>query len=184
MIPRSLFRVFRAGSRPRRAFSLVELAIVVAVLGILAAVIIDAGLREWRREQVNGVVIDLAGWLETVRRTAIKGYSCQVTIRGGMLAGGDQLAQADACGTLPSLRLPALTDRQRFVVQPVAGTVFSFTPAGTLFPAPEPSAPIVVRVSLQDAPETWRCLQLEGLIGVITLGRSSSRGGCEVGVEF
>jgi prepilin-type N-terminal cleavage/methylation domain-containing protein len=69
--------------RPNPGFSLTEVLVVVAILDVLSGLVIDAGIRDWRREQVNAVVVELAGWLESVRRAALKGSSCQVTLFDG-----------------------------------------------------------------------------------------------------
>lgn len=185
-----------------RGFSLPEVMVVVAILSVLSGVVIDAGIRDWRREQVNAVVVELAGWLESVRRAALKGSSCQVTLNfdennssltqvftaGEVLASGsdvgvvdpeestlpegslEQLQIANNCRSSQPLVIPSLSTVQRFEVVATAVS-FVFTPAGTLYPAPQPSAPIVIQVSLADGQDPQRCVQLEGLLGVIHVGR-------------
>jgi len=183
--------------RRNRGFSLTEMMVVVVILGVLSGLVIDAGIRDWRREQVNAVVVELAGWLESVRRAALKGSSCQVTLTttNGSLAAGAVLAQgadvgatdadADAaaspiannCRSSQPLVIPSLGTSQRFQVVATAGS-FVFTPAGTLYPAPQPSAPIVIQVSLADGQDQQHCVQLEGLMGLIQLGHVNA-GHCE-----
>lgn len=156
-------------------FTLAELLITVAVLGVLTGLLIQASARDWRRERVNGVVVELAGWLETVRRSALRGHSCSVTLPAG---GAPLLASASNCGNVPPLRLPGLTDRPPVVVtSSAAGNSFSFTPAGTLHPAPDEGSPIVITVRLADDPDPSRCLQLDGLLGVIDVGHANA-GAC------
>ena len=171
--------------RPNPGFSLTEVMVVVAILSVLSGLVIDAGIRDWRREQVNAVVVELAGWLETVRRAALKGSSCEVTLTtgdklaaGAELAKGEDVGATDAnaspilnnCRSLQSLVIPSLNDNQHYKVTTNMNT-FVFTPAGTLYPAPQPSAPIVIQVSLADRQDPQRCVQLEGLLGVIHVGR-------------
>lgn len=176
-------------TRRTQGFSLPETLMVVAILAVLSGLMIDAGLRDWRREQVNAVVVELAGWLESVRRAALKGSSCAVTLAttSGTLAAGAELAsaadvgQADAsaaaiannCRSRQPLRIPSLSANQRFQVQ-ASQASFVFTPAGTLHPAPAANAPIVIRVSLADGVDPERCVQLEGLLGLIHVGRVSA----------
>ena len=50
--------------RPNSGFSLTEVMVVVAILSVLSGLVIDGGIRDWRREQVNAVVVELAGWLD------------------------------------------------------------------------------------------------------------------------
>lgn len=174
-------RLLRAG----RSFSVSELLVAVAILGILSAVVIDLGLREWRREQVNSVVVELAGWLQSVRRGALKGNSCTVNLTQGRLDRGARLAQVSSCGGVAALHLHGLAANQPVVVAllraPEHG--FTFTPAGTLSPPPQRDAPIVIQVALEGHPDSGRCLQLEGLLGAIDLGVSSGES-CVVGGGF
>ena len=176
--------------RPNPGFSLTEVMVVVAILSVLSGRVIDAGIRDWRREQVNAVVVELAGWLESVRRAALKGSSCQVTLTttNGTLAAGAVMAQgadvgatdadsdaaassiANNCRSSQPLVIPSLGTIQSFQIVANADT-FVFTPAGTLYPAPQPSAPIVIQVSLADGQDPQRCVQLEGMMGHIQVGR-------------
>lgn len=164
---------------PRRSFTVVELAVTVAILGILCGVIIDAGIREWRREQVTTALVELAGWLESVRRSAIKGYSCTVTIAPGDYVNGDVLAsvstsvsQVGPCGTVGAFRLKGLNSKPGFVVSRSGlSPSFTFTPAGTLSPAPPANDPIVISLRLKDQnPDPHRCLLLDGMLGLIDVG--------------
>lgn len=165
-----------------RGFTLTELMVTVAVLGILSGVVINVGWREWRREQVNSVVLELAGWLQMVRRGALTGNSCQVTITPAAYAAGDLLAQVSPCGTVQSLRLIGLSGNQNVVVsiQGVANNTFTFTPAGTLSPPPSAADPIVISVMLEGHEDTRRCVQLDGLLGALDLGVVTDAG-CAVG---
>ncbi|MFM7314639.1 MAG: Tfp pilus assembly protein FimT/FimU [Cyanobium sp.] len=185
--------------RPRGgAFTVMELAVAVAMLSILCGVVIDAGLREWRREQVNTVVLELAGWLESVRRSAIKGYSCTVTIANGENGSfprmnGDALATVrteagGACGTVGTFHLTGVNSSPGFLVTTTNGSgSMTFTPAGTLFLADSTQRdkmPLVIRVSLNDHnPDPERCLQLEGMLGLIDVGPYRN-GTCEIGGKY
>ena len=183
--------------RPNPGFSLTEVMVVVAILSVLSGLVIDGGIRDWRREQVNAVVVELAGWLESVRRTALKGSGCQVTLTttngtlaaGAVLAQGEDVGATDAesvaaaspiannCRSSQPLVIPSLGTVQSFQIAATAGS-FVFTPAGTLYPAPQPSAPIVIEVSLADGQDPQRCVQLEGLMGLIQVGRLNA-GHCD-----
>ena len=176
--------------RPNPGISLTEVLVVVAILSVLSGLVIDAGIRDWRREQVNAVVVELAGWLESVRRAALKGSSCQVTLTttdgtvaaGAVLARGADVGATDAdsvaaaspiannCRSSQPLVIPSLGTIQSFQIVANADS-FVFTSAGTLYPAPQPSAPIVIQVSLADGQDPQRCVHLEGMMGHIQVGR-------------
>jgi prepilin-type N-terminal cleavage/methylation domain-containing protein len=140
--------------RSRRAgFSLSELMIVVVVLGILSALVIDVGIRDWRRQQVNAVAVELAGWLDTVRRVALKGSSCTVTFEAAAsFSPGHTLARS-SCSPPQPFRISGLTHNQGF--RAVVPESFSFTPAGTVHPAPAGNSPLPCGRSLLS-----RCLQI------------------------
>jgi prepilin-type N-terminal cleavage/methylation domain-containing protein len=168
--------------RSRRAgFSLSELMIVVVVLGILSALVIDVGIRDWRRQQVNAVAVELAGWLDTVRRVALKGSSCTVTFEAAAsFSPGHTLARS-SCSPPQPFRISGLTHNQGF--RAVVPESFSFTPAGTVHPAPAGNSPLLIRVRLADHGDPERCVQLDGLLGVIGVGQWSG-GGCHVADRF
>lgn len=179
----------RRPAHPRwhhRGYTLVELMVTVVVIGILSSVVINVGWREWRREQVNSVVLELAGWLQMVRRSALRGNSCQVTIHpAAPMTAGAELASISNCGMVQPLRLSSLSGigghrPLEVAVQGVTNRpfTFSFTPAGTIFVAPDVDDPqIVIAVTMED---TRRCVQLDGLLGALDLGVATDTG-CAVG---
>ena len=79
---------------------------------------------------------------------------------------------ANNCRSSQPLAIPSLSTNQRFNIT-ASQASFVFTPAGTLHPAPAANAPIVIRVSLADGVDPERCVQLEGLLGLISVGRVS-----------
>jgi prepilin-type N-terminal cleavage/methylation domain-containing protein len=165
----------------RAGFSLSELMIVVVVLGILSALVVDVGLRDWRRQQVNAVAVELAGWLETVRRAALKGSSCTVTFEeAASYTAGDILARS-SCSPPQPFRISGLTPNQGFGA--VLPESFTYTPAGTLHPAPAEDAAVVIRVQLLGLDDPQRCVSLDGLLGTIAVGQWTA-GTCNVDDRF
>ena len=172
--------------RPNPGFSLTEVMVVVAILSVLSGLVIDAGIRDWRREQVNAVVVELAGWLESVRRAALKGSSCRVTLTttDGTVAAGAVLARGADVGATDAESVAAASPIANNCrsSQPLPGRgqrrQLLLTPTGTLFPAPSANAPIVIEVSLADGQDPQRCVQLEGLMGLIQVGRLNA-GHCD-----
>lgn len=64
-----------------QAYTLVELIVTVAVVGILAGLSIVTFGRNWRAERVKAATRESSAWLEEVRKIAIqKATPCRVTI--------------------------------------------------------------------------------------------------------
>lgn len=171
-------------------FTLIELTVVVALVGIFSAVGVHASGNEWRRERVNAVATELAGWLETVRRTSLKGNACQVSISGGNLTGGATLATASEIITNPSIANNCLTGQpmqisgslgnSTYVIAPGATTSFKFTPRGTVNAAAantQLANPVVIEISLAGTNGPKRCVRISEGLGLISVGASNSSDG-------
>ena len=181
-------------------FSVTELLAVVAVVGILSAVGVHTSGNEWRRERVNAVATELAGWLETVRRTSLKGNACQVTISGGNLATGATLATASEllagngisipitanpsiannCLTGQPLQISGTLGNSTYAVAPSGSTSFKFTPRGTVNAAAantQLAIPVVIEISLAGSGGPLRCVRISEGLGLISVGSSNSSGG-------
>lgn len=119
----------------KTAFSLTELMVTVAVLGILGSIVIQVSGQEWRRERILAVQVDLVGWLEAVRRAALRNGACQVRFVGSnmTLEPGDTLAEVeDSClYTLP-MTIPGVTSQGTLYTINTNQQEFAFTPPGTV----------------------------------------------------
>jgi Tfp pilus assembly protein FimT len=154
-------------SKHDAGISLAELLMVVVILGVLTAVGVDTGFKEWRREQVNALTIELAGWLENVRRAALRGTSCTATITTGSISAGDLVATANGPTCLPNTPLRANPNNSaaRYAISSTSQTI-TFTPRGTLSSS---TLPITLMVNLApDGPA--RCVSISGLLGLIRIG--------------
>jgi prepilin-type N-terminal cleavage/methylation domain-containing protein len=176
-------------------FSLIELTVVVAVIGILSAVGLSTSGNEWRRERVNAVATELAGWLEAVRRTSLKGNACQVTINGGSLTGGATLATASEliagtpianptiannCLTGQPMQIGETLGSSTYTIAPGGATSFKFTPRGTVNAAAanaQLTAPVVIRISLAGSDGPMRCVRISEGLGLISVGASNTSDG-------
>ncbi|MEB3275516.1 MAG: prepilin-type N-terminal cleavage/methylation domain-containing protein [Cyanobacteriota bacterium] len=173
----------RAGPRQRQkwsGFTLVEVLLVVVIMGVLSVVVVDTGLREWRREQTNALTLQLAGWLETVRRAALRGSNCTATLNTGILSTGAQVASANASGCLSNapLVVDPSHDNMSFNLSSTASTV-TFTPRGTISSEVDP---IIITVSLQPSGPS-RCINISGLLGLIRIGNPAA-GNCSADQRF
>lgn len=197
-----------ATSLEAAGFSILELMVAVGIIVILAGISFRASGNEWRRERVNAQAQALVGWLEAVRRSAVRGNACLVSFApalsgasgSGSLQPGALLASAseDASTTVVSitgncmstepLRVVAITSRNdAFQVSTTASSLL-FTPRGTLFnPSSNGqfSTDVVVAFSINGQPPR-RCVRLSAALGLIQIGRNevSGTGSCVYGAGF
>jgi len=176
MVP--MTRRLRPFPSNQRGMTLPELMVVVTIIGVLLGVGIDSGLREWRREKVNKVAIELAGWLENARRAGLRSDGCTVSIVPGTLTDGGTLATATC---MPSWPLVIITNNSAIRYSIAATTTsFSFTPRGTRYPS---DADITVSIALSPDEGVGRCVAVQGLLGVISPGKVV-QGSCVLDQRF
>lgn len=168
-------------------FSLAELLITTAIIGIFAALSINIGLRQWQRERVNAMAVQLAGWLETVRRASLRGTSCAVSISTGTVTdNGIVAATTDDSGVAGDnnclsgspLRVNE-NSNMRFSLSLSPAGSFGYTQRGTFWSA---SSPVVITIALAEGGPS-RCVQISGLLGAVDVGKSSG-GSCATGSRF
>jgi prepilin-type N-terminal cleavage/methylation domain-containing protein len=165
----------------QRAFSLTELMVTVAIIGILSSIVIQITGNEWRRERVQAVQVDLVGWLESVRRAALRGASCQVQIQGGQRNPGDTLATVVDNGCLYTLpmTIPGIVGRGTSYTITTNQTDLAFTPRGTVR-TPEDAnldtgAMIEIRLS---AGGPVGCVSIGPSVGAIRTGLLNAGANC------
>jgi len=161
---------------PNAGFTLIELIAVIAILGVITSIALSATFQARRREQVNALTIGLAGWLEEVRRSALRGQPCDVQVSTGSVSGTALVAEASAnpstCANLANpFRVPTSSEGATYTIT-AAPTTFAFTPRGTLSPATN----VQITLAMTDGPS--RCIQLNGLLGNLEVGNASS-GSCQ-----
>jgi len=158
-------------------FTLLELMVVVAVLGLVSAVTIQQVTGYWQRERLNAATMELTGWLEEVAAgSQQQSSSCTVTLTtGASRAGGSELARVSpaACAREPVLLLPSLHQSASFAVgSSLSPSSWTYSPRGTISST---DADISIRLSLGGS-APLRCVRVSGTLGVLRLGRDNSRG--------
>ena len=163
-----------------RGFSIVELLVVVSIIGTLAGLSLASSFQSQRRQQVNAVAIGLAGWLEEVRRSALRGSACEVIVSNGSVSGYAEVARLggdpppETCPTHTNPYLLPQASRGASYTITAAPSSFHFTPRGTKFPATD----VLITINMSSNGPA-RCIQLNGLLGNLEMGNSSG-GSCEL----
>lgn len=152
--------------------------VVVAVVGILSAIVVRTGLEELNDERSRSGVRSLAAWLEEVRlRAMAESVSCLIEVRPA--EGRLQPAAANRCGSFPAydLRTSTGSDGIRLCAAAVAadapvpacpggdaGITILFTPRGTS------TTDALLRVQMPGySPD--HCVQVIRPLGVLRTGR-------------
>lgn len=89
--------------------SLVEMVVVVAILGIASAIAIPSFAFVLRRERVNAVALEVAGWLEEVRNLSARQVDPSATAGGcavSLVSTATALAPGGTIGTVASVCNP------------------------------------------------------------------------------
>ena len=99
-----------------RGYTLTELMVTVAVLGVVAAIAVPSFLFVLRRERVNALAFEIAGWLEASRSIAAREVTpeddaggCAIVIAKAQAdaAAGDVIAGISGCAARErQLRVP------------------------------------------------------------------------------
>jgi prepilin-type N-terminal cleavage/methylation domain-containing protein len=173
-----------------RGFTVVELMVTVAIIGVVSSVLFTVSQDSWRRERANTATVELAAWLDQISRSPEQnGVSCRVTVNTGTLAPGAVLASVNPtnCATEADLRLPGINITQNFqvaVTGGLAGTGTSqwwFTPRGAIsvttpsLTAASSATDISVRISVAGQVPV-RCVRLSGTLGLQRMGRNNATG--------
>lgn len=169
----------------QHGFSLAEVIVTVALIGLVMGTVITVSGAEWRRQRVNAVAQELAGWLGQVRSASqrLSGAGCLVEFSAtGTYNAGDVIARikpSTACiGQLPDteVRIPNTQGGTSYSISRSAAEL-QFTPRGTATNISE----VVIGVTIANA-APQRCVQVTPLVAFIRVGRndtsSSASGAC------
>lgn len=183
--------------RPRRhahhhnGFSMVEMLMVTACLGILLGASISVTQNALRREEGVTVVLAVAGWLEEIQRNALRlNQRCTVSFDTSLNTWtprnpGERIASVTpaTCAIEPELLLPrtgftqqaSTGDRKPFAITIVHGPdswngpQLVFTRRGSV--ALTDSFRFAVKSQISSAKSTQRCIRITPVVGSIGVGK-------------
>lgn len=160
-----------------RGFTLLEMIISTAVMVVVLATVVSLSGREWRRERLNAVAIELAGWLEAIRTASTRqpgSNPCVVTfstatsaVNGSVLA---TVAPA-SCSPQSSFTIKGIagsTSTFQMARTPSTPSTVSFSPRGSISASSDTDLRILLAGTGQ-----MRCVRLTGTVGLIRLGSRS-----------
>lgn len=164
-------------------FTTIEVIVAVIIITVVSSIAIDVAFRARQREQVNGFSINLAGWIEKVRTSSLRGSGCLITITPGTLSQGATIATSskysdssspidqNICSENNPLLMTdinSIDSQSQFTIEatpPNAEIVF--TPRGTLYGQPDG---IDLIVQLNSGPS--RCVSITGMMAEITISKT------------
>lgn len=170
----------RRTTPPRGAFSLMELMVVVAIIGVINGLTIAFTGNEWQRERVNAVALGLAGWLEEVRGNALRETS-ENPAAGGCVITVNSLSNATAGTVLASVSPNTCASPATFMIPGVVNSAdrydtatsnaerIEFTPRGSVTSSTDAVVKIFLRGSRQ-----LRCVRVSAILGLVRVGSNAA----------
>jgi prepilin-type N-terminal cleavage/methylation domain-containing protein len=167
-------KAVRRPGRPQ-AFTMVELMITVAVIGILGSVAFASSQVFLRRDQANAAAAELVGWLEAMsgRAGAYGPCTVQLTTANGLAPGATfaTLQSGDSrCTAQANLALPATDGNRTYNVAVTGGSSVVFTTRGG---AVANGVEAVVKISVNNQ-LPLRCVRIG--FGTISTGINNATG--------
>ena len=155
--------------KPERGFSLPELMVIVAIVGILAGLSIPSFMRNWQDERLNSASKQALAWLDDLRRKSIQQSSpCRVQISN------NPAQLTGSCDNTPDMTLTLNlaaeipnTDQLAFTLINNSPTTWVFTPRGTTTTDAE------LRMTLPGS-DLGRCIRLLAPLGLLRSGKLRS----------
>lgn len=172
-------------------FTLAEIIITIAIVGILSTIAVGSYTRITEREKVNALTINLAAWIDQVRKASTLGSGCMATINKEIAAdstiasawitsNNETKIERQSCTPLLSMSdISALSSsgigyRVTSNIMTEDQTQILFTPRGTLImPSDKSSIDLVVQLA-PSGPS--RCISIKDLIANITISKGESCG--------
>jgi prepilin-type N-terminal cleavage/methylation domain-containing protein len=180
-----------------KGLTLAEMLVAVMIIGVIASLAVGQGLSIVRRERINAVALDLAGWIEQVRSLAMKEVNstlssggCVVTFQAAAngLVGGATLATVSSACAPPnngtthfngSFLVPrnigssVSTAFTQAGLSSSASPTVTFSPRGMWSPASGASGELIVKLLLDDG-GPMRCVRISEALAFVDIGAVST----------
>jgi prepilin-type N-terminal cleavage/methylation domain-containing protein len=162
-----------------KAFTMLELIVTVAVLGIVGSVVFASSQVSLRRDQANAAAAELAGWLDGISGRSGSYGPCTVRfITGSSLAPGATFASLQAgdagCTPDPNLALPSTDGNRTYSIAvdyvPNTATSLVFTTRGGIVAS---GVEAVVKISV-GGQLPLRCVRIS--FGTLSQGVNNTTG--------
>lgn len=167
------------------AYTIIELLVVVAILGILSSIAITYSAFEIQRARINSIQLSLAGWLQSIQRAALEKKSTTISSAGCSVSFNDLTNQTNgaiiasvtpvSCSPTPDLIINVPSLGNELVSSSSSLASITFTPRGsTIYPSQTSQASFLEYRLRTSGSTRLRCVRVSDLIGVIEIGSRSS----------
>ena len=163
----------------RDGYTLTELMICVALVGLLGGMSTLGFLNQMRSEKANAIAVEIAGWLANVHRAALRGRRCEISFdtSGAILSAASPLAVAsepsssalpiaNSCLSYTPLQIGSVDRSTKFRLS-TNDASFAFTPRGTITGTNTPTLVIGITLTEGGLPH---CVEVDGMLGLVTVG--------------
>ena len=173
-------------------YTLTELLIVVVILGVFASISVSYVSEIWKGQIAIANLENMRAWLESVRRSSLRGEACTIEITTNNLRDGSRVLESEIfdpnpddtavestpCGSPSTFQLESPYRKEYYVLTAKSGSSninsFIMTPRGTLYnssASPTFSNDLVFSLSIANssfAPTSKSyCLRMSSFLGTI-----------------
>lgn len=168
-------------SHRQNGFTLLELMLVVALIGLLSGIALPSFLSNWEDERLNATTKITVSWLDALRRKAIQNsVPCRATWD---LANARLSAQCDhesSPSSVLSLKSEISNSENLSVsLRSSDPIIWTFTPRGTSTTDAEATFTL-----LGSSSDPGRCLRVTAPLGLIRAARRTSVGQCDYTARY